>query len=146
MRMALGLARGQFGRTGDNPAVGCVIVNAGHVVGRGATADGGRPHAEEIALEDAGDRALGACAYVTLEPCGGRSSGAPGCGVRLATAGVARVVYAVGDPHPLASGGGVRALQAAGVEVEAGVLAREAAPLYAGFIAGVAKKGDAEPD
>jgi len=133
MRRAIQLAATQVGLTGDNPAVGCVIVNQGHVVGEAATAAGGRPHAEELALERAGPAARDATAYVTLEPCGERSSGAASCGERLAAAGVVRVVIAQEDSSVLASGGGLRRLREAGVAVELGVLSAEAADLYASY-------------
>ncbi|MDB5492824.1 MAG: ribD, partial [Phenylobacterium sp.] len=80
MRRAIALARAKLGRTAENPAVGCVIVRDGEIIGEGATGDGGRPHAEEVALDQAGPSARGATAYVTLEPCGARSSGAASCG------------------------------------------------------------------
>lgn len=133
MRRAVALAQRALGSTGDNPAVGCVIVQAGEVVGEGATAAGGRPHAEELALEAAGDRARGAVAYVTLEPCGERSSGAASCAERLARAAVTRVVYACEDLSALAAGRGAERLIGAGVQVEAGCLAAEAAALYASY-------------
>jgi diaminohydroxyphosphoribosylaminopyrimidine deaminase/5-amino-6-(5-phosphoribosylamino)uracil reductase len=133
MRRAIGLATVRIGLTGDNPAVGCVIVNAGAVVADAATGLGGRPHAEEQALERAGAAARGATAYVTLEPCGERSSGAASCGERLARAGVARVVVAAADPSVLAAGRGLRWLRDAGAEVQLGLLADEAAPLYAAY-------------
>src|SRR3954467_4310994 len=101
MRRAIDLARVNLGRTGSNPSVGCVIVRDGAVVGEGATGEGGRPHAEEVALDRAGAAARGATAYVTLEPCGQRSSGAASCGERLAGAGVARVVIACADASSL---------------------------------------------
>jgi diaminohydroxyphosphoribosylaminopyrimidine deaminase/5-amino-6-(5-phosphoribosylamino)uracil reductase len=126
MRNAIALARPQVGRTGGNPAVGCVIVNDGEMVGRGATADGGRPHAEELALAQAGERARGAVAYVTLEPCGERSSGAASCSQRLVSAGVSRVVIAADDASIHASGQGLERLRAAGIDVRTGVLAEEA--------------------
>jgi diaminohydroxyphosphoribosylaminopyrimidine deaminase/5-amino-6-(5-phosphoribosylamino)uracil reductase len=132
MRRAIALARAQVGLTGDNPAVGCVIVRDGAVIGEAATAHGGRPHAEEQALDLAGD-ARGATAYVTLEPCGERSSGAASCGERLAAAGVARVVIAAADASTLAAGRGVARLREAGVAVETGLLADEAAALYADY-------------
>lgn len=113
-----------LGQTAPNPVVGCVIVRDGHVLAEAATAPGGRPHAEERALE--GVDARGATAYVTLEPCGARSSGTASCSERLVAAGVARVVYACEDPSPLASGQGFERLVAAGVPVERGLLAREA--------------------
>lgn len=133
MRRAIALARVQVGLTGDNPAVGCVIVADGVVVGEGATQAGGRPHAEEVALARAGDLARGAVAYVTLEPCGMRSSGAASCSERLAEAGLARVVVAREDASTFASGQGAERLRAKGVVVELGLLADEAAALYAGY-------------
>jgi diaminohydroxyphosphoribosylaminopyrimidine deaminase/5-amino-6-(5-phosphoribosylamino)uracil reductase len=133
MRRAIALARARVGRTGENPAVGCVIVKGGEVVGEAATAEGGRPHAEEQALAEAGEKARGAVAYVTLEPCGERSSGAPSCAERLAAAGVRRVLIACGDPSAKASGRGVARLRAAGVAIRGGVLQDEAGPLYAEY-------------
>jgi diaminohydroxyphosphoribosylaminopyrimidine deaminase/5-amino-6-(5-phosphoribosylamino)uracil reductase len=133
MRRAIALARTNLGRTGANPSVGCVIVAGGTVVGEGATGVGGRPHAEEAALDQAGAAARGAVAYVTLEPCAERSSGAASCSERLAMAGVARVVVACADPSVLAAGRGLARLRAAGVEVELGLLADEAAPLYSAY-------------
>jgi diaminohydroxyphosphoribosylaminopyrimidine deaminase/5-amino-6-(5-phosphoribosylamino)uracil reductase len=133
MRRAIALARGNVGLTGDNPSVGCVIVKGGAVVAEAVTAPGGRPHAEEQALNRAGASARGATAYVTLEPCGERSSGAASCGERLARAGVARVVIACGDLSVLAAGRGLKRLAEAGIETELGVLRDEAAALYAGY-------------
>lgn len=133
MRRAIGLAKAQVGATGENPAVGCVIVLNGEVVGEGATGDGGRPHAEELAVAAAGPLARGAAAYVTLEPCGQRSSGAASCAERLAAAGVARVVVACEDASVLAAGRGVERLKGAGVPVELGCLREEAAALYAAY-------------
>jgi diaminohydroxyphosphoribosylaminopyrimidine deaminase/5-amino-6-(5-phosphoribosylamino)uracil reductase len=133
MRRAIALAQAGVGRTGDNPSVGCVIVRAGEIVGEGATAEGGRPHAEEQALDQAGERARGATAYVTLEPCGERSAGGKSCSQRLAEAGVARVVVACQDPSPYASGRGGERLAAAGITVEAGLLAEEARALYVAY-------------
>ena len=130
MRRAIALARAQIGGTGDNPSVGCVIVRNGAVVGEGATAPGGRPHAEEQALDRADALARGATAYVTLEPCGERSSGVPSCGERLAAAGVARVVVGCEDPSILAAGRGLARLREAGTAVEFGLLRDEAAALY----------------
>ncbi|MFZ5683705.1 MAG: bifunctional diaminohydroxyphosphoribosylaminopyrimidine deaminase/5-amino-6-(5-phosphoribosylamino)uracil reductase RibD [Pseudomonadota bacterium] len=133
MRRAISLARAQLGRTADNPAVGCVIVRDDVVVGEGATGDGGRPHAEEIALDRASDAARGAVAFVTLEPCAQRSSGAPSCSERLVDAGVARVVVACPDPSVFAAGRGAERLRASGVPCDQGLLAAEAEPLYAGY-------------
>ena len=133
MRRAIQLAAAHVGLTGGNPSVGCVIVQGATVVGEGATAPGGRPHAEETALAQAGAAARGATAYVTLEPCGERSSGAPSCGGLLAAAGVARAVVACADASVLAAGRGLEQLRAAGAEVEIGLLAGEAQELYAQY-------------
>ena len=130
MRRAIALAAQNVGLTGDNPAVGCVLVKDGAVIAEAATAPGGRPHAEEQALAAAGAAARGAVAYVTLEPCGARSSGAASCAERLAAAGVARVAVACTDASRFASGQGEARLRAAGVTVETGLLADEAAALY----------------
>lgn len=131
MRRALELARAQAGRTAPNPAVGCVLVRGDTVIGEGATADGGAPHAEESALQ--GVDARGATAYVTLEPCAQRSKGGKACAVMLAEAGVARVVFACLDPHP--NGAGLETLENAGIAVTVGVLAKEARALNADFFA-----------
>lgn len=130
MAMAIDLAGHRVGLTGANPSVGCVLVRAGELVAAAVTAEGGRPHAEEQALAAAGDAAQGATAYVTLEPCGRRSSGAPSCSELLIAAKVARVVIACADASPLAAGQGAERLIAAGVPVETGILADEAAALY----------------
>lgn len=133
MRRALTLARAQLGRTAPNPAVGCVLVRDGRVLGEGATGVGGRPHAEEFALAAAGE-AAGATAYVTLEPCARRSQGELSCTDRLRAAGVSRVCVALEDPHPNASGAGLAALRAAGVAVEIGLEQAAAAAVAAGFV------------
>ena len=133
MRRAIALARRQVGRTGDNPAVGCVILRGGEVVGEAATGAGGRPHAEELALEAAGPAARGGVAYVTLEPCAERSSGAPSCSTRLAEAGIVRVVIACDDASVFAAGRGAALLRGRGVAVETGFLNPEAALLYQGY-------------
>jgi len=134
MRRALEVAAGGVGKTGDNPSVGCVIVEGDLVIGEARTGDGGRPHAEETALNDAGD-ARGATAYVTLEPCAKRTSGAPSCSDRLIAFGVARVVIAVRDPHPFADGAGVARMRAAGIAVEFGLMEAEARAQNADFLA-----------
>ncbi|HWG99409.1 MAG TPA: bifunctional diaminohydroxyphosphoribosylaminopyrimidine deaminase/5-amino-6-(5-phosphoribosylamino)uracil reductase RibD [Pilimelia sp.] len=120
MRRAVALAARGLGTTSPNPVVGCILLDAaGEVVGEGFHAYAGGPHAEIVALAQAGDRARGGTAVVTLEPC--RSTGRTGpCTQALLRAGVARVVYAVADPDPLA-GGGAQELRAAGVEVLGGV-------------------------
>ncbi len=134
MARAIALATAQMGRTWPNPAVGCVIVKDGVVVGEAATADGGRPHAEEQAVPAAGEAARGATAYVTMEPCGARSSGRTSCSHFLVEAGVARVVVAAVDPSPFASGRGVERLRKAGLAVETGLLSDDAAVLYEGYL------------
>ncbi len=133
MRAALALARRGLGNTWPNPAVGCVIVQGGRVVGRGWTAPGGRPHAETRALAEAGEAARGATAYVTLEPCShhGRT---PPCADALVAAGIRRCVVALGDPDPRVNGRGLERLRAAGIEVEEGLLADDAAEVQAGFL------------
>ena len=133
MRRAITLAEKNLGRTGDNPSVGCVVVKDDQVVGEGVTGLGGRPHAEEIALDQAGENAAGAVAYVTLEPCAKRSSGGVSCSERLVLAGVSRVLVACDDPSAFADGHGAARLRAAGVELQLGVLADEAASLYAAY-------------
>jgi len=139
MGRALALAALNQGLTGENPSVGCVILDKhGHIVGEGVTGHGGRPHAEEIALDEAGARAKGGTAFVTLEPCRERSSGAASCSNKLVSAGIARVVVAIEDPHPTARDG-LRILREAGVRVEAGRGKARAARLYVWFFAGVRK-------
>ncbi len=132
MRAALSLARRGLGAVWPNPAVGCVIVRDGRVVGRGWTQPGGRPHAETEALARAGAAAEGATAYVSLEPCShwGRT---PPCADALIAAGVRRVVAAVADPDPRVAGAGLMRLRAAGLQVEAGLCAAEATEINAGF-------------
>ncbi|MFM8755068.1 MAG: riboflavin biosynthesis protein RibD [Phenylobacterium sp.] len=133
MRRAIELARPGVGRTGDNPSVGCVILGPDGIVGEGATAEGGRPHAEELALAAAGAAARGATALVTLEPCARRSGDGVSCTDRLIAAGVGRVVIACDDASVFASGEGEARLRAAGVGVEKGLLEAEALPLYAAY-------------
>jgi diaminohydroxyphosphoribosylaminopyrimidine deaminase/5-amino-6-(5-phosphoribosylamino)uracil reductase len=137
MRSALGLARRGLGRVWPNPAVGCILVADGRVVGRGRTGDGGRPHAEAVALGEAGARARGATAYVTLEPCA-HTGETPPCSDALIAAGVARVVVALEDPDPRVNGAGVAKLRAAGVAVDVGCLATEAMVLNRGFLSRLA--------
>ncbi|MFY0681371.1 MAG: bifunctional diaminohydroxyphosphoribosylaminopyrimidine deaminase/5-amino-6-(5-phosphoribosylamino)uracil reductase RibD [Thalassovita sp.] len=132
MALALSLGRRGQGNTWPNPAVGCVLVRDGRIVGRGWTAPGGRPHAETQALAQAGGAAQGATAYVTLEPCAHHGQ-TPPCAEALASAGVARVVAAMADSDPRVSGQGFDSLKAAGVEVTTGVLAKQAAHDHAGF-------------
>ncbi|MHA6344018.1 bifunctional diaminohydroxyphosphoribosylaminopyrimidine deaminase/5-amino-6-(5-phosphoribosylamino)uracil reductase RibD [Roseivivax sp. CAU 1761] len=132
MAHALRLGRRGRGTTWPNPAVGCVIVAGGRVVGRGRTRAGGRPHAETEALDQAGAAARGATAYVTLEPCAHHGV-TPPCAEALIAAGIARVVAPFEDSDPRVSGRGFAALRAAGVAVETGVLAGDAGRDHAGF-------------
>lgn len=133
MAHALALGRRGLGRVWPNPSVGCVIVRDGVVVGRGFTADGGRPHAERRALAQAGDLARGATAYVTLEPCAHHGQTSP-CAEALVAAGVTRVVSALIDPDPRVAGGGLEILRAAGVCVTSGVMEAEARAYQQGFL------------
>jgi diaminohydroxyphosphoribosylaminopyrimidine deaminase / 5-amino-6-(5-phosphoribosylamino)uracil reductase len=132
MRAALALARRGLGTVWPNPAVGCVIVNWGRVVGRGWTQPGGRPHGETEALRRAGEAARGATAYVSLEPCchWGRT---PPCTDALIAAGLRRVVVALEDPDQRVAGEGLRRLRAAGLDVATGLCATKAAEINAGF-------------
>lgn len=133
MRRALALAWRAQGRVAPNPAVGAVLVREGEVVGEGATKPPGGPHAEIVALQQAGERARGATLYVTLEPCAhyGRT---PPCVDALVAAGVRRVVVALLDPYREVCGRGIAQLRAAGVEVEVGLEAPEAALVNAGYL------------
>jgi diaminohydroxyphosphoribosylaminopyrimidine deaminase/5-amino-6-(5-phosphoribosylamino)uracil reductase len=133
MGRALALAGLNQGLTGMNPSVGCIILDAsGQIAGEGVTGQGGRPHAEEVALREAGAAAQGGTAYVTLEPCRERTNGSPSCSSCLVTAGVARVVVAIEDPHPTARDG-IRILREAGIRVDIGLGRRTAARRYAWF-------------
>jgi len=138
MAAALSLSSRNLGRTWPNPSVGCILVNDGRIVGRGVTAPGGRPHAETIALKLAGDRARGATAYVTLEPCAHHGQTSPCCDALIA-AGVARVVVPMPDPDPRTGGSGLTRLAEAGVTVDAGLFAEEAQELQAGFVSRVVR-------
>lgn len=132
MRAALALARRGLGNAWPNPAVGCVLVRHGQVVGRGWTQPSGRPHAETEALRRAGTKARGATAYVTLEPCSHHGRTPPCCDA-LEAAGIARVVVAMRDPDPRVNGRGLARLRAAAIPVEEGLLEAEARALNAGF-------------
>ena len=133
--MAAAIALSGRGRpvSSPNPNVGCVIVQEGRVVGRGWTQAGGRPHAEAMALAQAGEAACGATAYVSLEPCAHHSERGPSCADSLIAAGLARVVIACTDPDPRTNGTGAERLRAAGVIVETGVLADDARRAMAGW-------------
>jgi diaminohydroxyphosphoribosylaminopyrimidine deaminase / 5-amino-6-(5-phosphoribosylamino)uracil reductase len=133
MQRALTLAARGLDTTDPNPRVGCVIAQRGRIIGEGWHERAGEAHAEVAALQAAGAQAAGAHVYVTLEPCShqGRT---PPCVDALRAAGVARVVYAIGDPNPLVNGRGAAALRAGGIAVETGLMEKEAAELNAGFI------------
>ncbi len=133
MALALSLGRQGLGRTWPNPSVGCVIVNAGRIVGRGRTADGGRPHAETQALAMAGPLARDATAYVTLEPCA-HTGQTPPCAAALVASGVARVVVALGDPDARVAGRGIAILRDAGIEVTQGLCLDQACEDLAGYL------------
>lgn len=133
MTMALSLGRRGLGQVWPNPAVGCVIFAGGRVVGRGWTQPGGRPHAETMALAQAGPAARGATAYVTLEPCAHHGH-TPPCAKALIASGIARVVSAMQDPDPRVAGQGHAMLRAAAIDVTTGVLAARAARDHAGFL------------
>ena len=134
MAAAVALSQRGRGRTAPNPNVGCVIVDRDRVVGRGWTQPGGRPHAEAVALAEAGEKSRGATVFVTLEPCAHVSSRGPACADALVAAGVARVVVAVQDPDPRISGRGLWQLREAGIDVVEGVLADHARRAMAGFL------------
>jgi len=133
MAHALELARRGLYSTHPNPRVGCVIVANGEIVGEGYHVRASGPHAEIHALNAAGDRARGATAYVTLEPCSHHGK-TPPCADALVTAGVGRVVAAMKDPNPLVAGEGLKRLQAAGIQTESGLMQDEAARINPGFI------------
>jgi len=134
MAAALALGGRGRGRTAPNPNVGCLIVKDGRVIGRGWTQPGGRPHAEAMALAQAGAAARGATVYVTLEPCAHASPRGPACSDLLIAAGPARVVAALTDPDKRTAGEGFARLRAAGIDLEDGVLAAEAQRSMAGFL------------
>jgi diaminohydroxyphosphoribosylaminopyrimidine deaminase / 5-amino-6-(5-phosphoribosylamino)uracil reductase len=138
MRKALALARRVAGLTSPNPAVGCVIVRNGRIVAQGATAAGGRPHAEAVALARAGTRARGATAYVSFEPCAHQGQ-TPSCARALVAAGLRRVVVGCTDPYPPVRGRGIAILRMAGIDVTAGVLGEECRQLNEGFISRVTR-------
>ena len=135
MAEAVRLGDAARGRSAPNPNVGCIIVSPkGQVVGRGATAAGGRPHAEAVALGQAGGKAKGATVYVTLEPCAHASPRGPACTDLLVKAKPARVVIALKDPDPRTSGNGIKRLRDAGIEVKLGVGRKAAAESLAGWL------------
>jgi diaminohydroxyphosphoribosylaminopyrimidine deaminase/5-amino-6-(5-phosphoribosylamino)uracil reductase len=121
MLEAARLGEAARGRTAPNPNVGCLVVKDGAIVGHGATAHGGRPHAEAVALAEAGKKSKGATLYTTLEPCAHTSERGPTCAVLIPEAGIARVVIGIKDPDPRTAGLGLKMLQKAGIEVKTGV-------------------------
>ena len=133
MRQALDLAKRGQGRTHPNPCVGAVVVKDARVVGRGSHKKAGTPHAEVIALRQAGRRARGGTLYCTLEPCAHRGRTGP-CTQAIISAGIRRVFIGMSDPNPLVRGKGMRRLRAAGIAVRAGFLEEEAAALNAAYI------------
>ncbi|KAA6205868.1 MAG: bifunctional diaminohydroxyphosphoribosylaminopyrimidine deaminase/5-amino-6-(5-phosphoribosylamino)uracil reductase RibD [Candidatus Tokpelaia sp.] len=137
MAEAVALAHGRLGRTGENPAVGAVLVREEEgqavIIGSSATAAGGRPHAEISALRQAGAKAHGAALYVTLEPCC-HFGQTPPCTEALIKAGVTRVIIAVSDPDRRVNGGGIKVLRQAGIKVETGCLAAQAAEDLAAYL------------
>ena len=139
MQVALTLGRRGQGRTWPNPAVGAVVVKDGVIVGRGWTQPGGRPHAEPEALGRAGEAARGATLYVTLEPCS-HTGKSPPCADAVIAAGIARVVSAIEDPNPEVAGQGHAKLRAAGIAVDVGLGAAEAARDHAGHFRRVRDK------
>jgi diaminohydroxyphosphoribosylaminopyrimidine deaminase/5-amino-6-(5-phosphoribosylamino)uracil reductase len=138
MEEALALAESALGFSTPNPAVGCVIVAGNKIVGRGATATGGRPHAETVALAKAGARARGATAYVSLEPCA-HFGQTPPCANALVDAGIKRVVIGCGDPFPKVRGKGIAILRKAGIAVTLGVMEDECRRTNEGFFTRVEK-------
>jgi diaminohydroxyphosphoribosylaminopyrimidine deaminase/5-amino-6-(5-phosphoribosylamino)uracil reductase len=133
MENAVRLAARGLGRVWPNPAVGCVLVNGGRIVGRGWTQPGGRPHAETEALARAGPFARGATAYVSLEPCAHHGATAP-CSEALIKAGIARAVVSLEDPDPRVRGRGIAQLRAAGLQVTTGPCRDQALELNRGFV------------
>ena len=134
MSEAIALGVAARGSTAPNPNVGCVIVKDGEIVGRGATQPDGRPHAEAVALAEAGDAARGGALFTSLEPCAHPSPRGPTCSGLIAAAGIARVVIALEDPDPRTAGQGIERLQTAGIAVEVGCGAAAAAESMAGFL------------
>ena len=135
MAEAVALGAAARGSTAPNPNVGCVIVGkGGKVAGRGATRPGGRPHAEAVALKQAGKAAAGSTVYVTLEPCAHASDRGPACADLLAEAKPARVVIALKDPDKRVNGRGIRKLRAAGIDVKLGTGRKAAAQSLAGWL------------
>ena len=135
MAEAVALGEAARGTTAPNPNVGCVIVSSkGEIVGRGATAPGGRPHAEAVAIGRAGKKAKGSTVYVTLEPCAHQSERGPACSDLLAEAQPARVVIALKDPDSRTAGKGIGRLRESGIEVKLGIGRKAAADSLSGYL------------
>lgn len=133
MQMALRLARRGLGLTWPNPSVGCVLVSkSGHIIGRGHTGRGGRPHGETVALKQAGQAAKGSTAYITLEPCAHHGQ-TPPCAQSLIKAGIDRAVVAITDPDSRVGGKGIEMLTHAGIKVDLGICPDEAHEVNQGF-------------
>lgn len=138
MKAALELAKRGLGQVAPNPSVGCVIVKNGHIIGRGWTGTGGRPHGETVALSNA-ENAEGSTVYVTLEPCAHQGA-TPSCANSLVDAKVSKVIIATGDPDPRVNGKGIQILRDSGVDVEFGLLKEEADRINRGFFNRIEKK------
>ncbi len=138
MRAAINMARRGIGRTAENPSVGCVIVKDGTVIARSRTADGGRPHAEPQAIDRAGDKAIGATLYVTLEPCANHGK-TPPCVDAVIKSGVKRVVIGMTDPNPETNGASVQRLKNAGLEAVTDILKSECEDIHRGFISRITR-------
>lgn len=139
MRHALAMAKRHQGLTAENPSVGCVLVKDNIIIGRGTTDIGGRPHAETIALAQAGDQAKNAIAYVTLEPCSHYGQ-TPPCTDALIKAGIKKVFIGLQDPYPKVDGSGIKKLNATGIETHTGLLQDEISELYQPFITNIIHK------
>ncbi len=139
MKIALNLAKRGVGLTAPNPSVACVLVKDGNIIATGITTNGGRPHAENVALHKAGKFASGATAYVTLEPCCHHGK-TPPCADALIEAGVNKVVIATKDSYAKVSGGGIKKLKEAGLEVVVGVCEEKARQINEGFFSVQEKK------
>ena len=137
MKEAARLGEAARGRTAPNPNVGCVIVAGDKIVGQGATAPGGRPHAEAVALKNAGSKAKGATLYTTLEPCAHASERGPTCAALIPAAGIARVVTGIKDPDPRTAGQGIGMLKQTGMDVKSGVAKEAARDSLSGYLSRV---------
>ncbi|GFQ76099.1 riboflavin biosynthesis protein RibD [Trichonephila clavata] len=133
VNLSVHLQKKSLGNVAPNPAVGCVIVKDGTIISEGYTGIGGRPHAEVVALQNTKDSTHGATIYITLEPCCHHGVTGP-CTAKIIKAGVRRVVIATIDPDSRVSGGGIKALKEAGIEVEQGIMQKEAEELNVGFL------------